>query len=221
MPDAHLPHPVLVLEKDAIAQQRLAKILLALGYSTDALLFSENNQEASHLLKQQTIAVALLDFGLADGNVHSLIQALRRKQANCRILIISENSDEAAILNAIQAGATGYILKKRDDYEVSLVIHSLIQGDAPIDPFMVQHLLNLLNKYSQKISNPVARHTLSGRELQILALIAQGLSNKEIAELLYLSKYTVECHIKHIYRKLNVSSRAKAINAARNIGLLN
>ena len=144
------------------------------------------------------------------------------------ILVISAWSTEDAILNALSAGATGYVLKERDDLEVSLSIKSVLRGGAPIDPFIAQKILKQLHFNEKNNSNktsPIQKvmdqdSVLSKRELGILELVSQGLSNKEIADQLNLSRYTVESHIKHIYRKLAVCNRAKAIDTARNLGLL-
>lgn len=216
-----LPIPVLILEDDAVMQHRLKTILLNIGYPEEALLFAQTLQHALILLEQQPISFALVDLGLPDGNGITFIDTLRQQDPTSLILVISAWTTQSAILAAIQAGATGYVLKERDDFEVTLSISSLLRGGAPIDPFIAQHILTqMLTTPQQSSVISVEKNILSARELEILALVAQGLSNKEIAEKTFISRHTVECHIKHIYRKLSVSSRAKAINTARNIGLL-
>ena len=143
-------------------------------------------------------------------------------------MVISAWSTEDAILNALSAGATGYVLKERDDLEVSLSIKSVLRGGAPIDPFIAQKILKQLQLNEKYGTNKTTNDTkiveneavLSKREMGILELVSQGLSNKEIADQLSLSRYTVESHIKHIYRKLAVCNRAKAIDTARHLGLL-
>ena len=200
-------------------QQRLQGILLALGYSTNVILLASTLKAAFEFLKQQPISFALVDLGLPDGSGQTFIEALRNQDPTCLILVISAWSTQGAILGAIQSGATGYVLKERDDFEITLAIRSLLRGGAPIDPFMAQQILTkIIRTPKVKVSH---EHTiLSARELEILNLVVEGLSNKEIASQLCLSRYTIECHIKHIYRKLNVSSRSQAINTAGNLGLL-
>ena len=137
------------------------------------------------------------------------------------ILVISAWSTEDAILAALRAGATGYVLKERDDLEVSLSIRSVLRGGAPIDPFIARRVIaELQGAAPATAESGGTESTLSARESQILRLVADGLTNREIAEQLHLSRYTVECHIKHIYRKLAVSSRTRAVNTARVRGLL-
>lgn len=141
------------------------------------------------------------------------------------ILVISAWSTQESLFSAIKAGATGYVLKERDDVEVKLSIRSILRGGAPIDPFIAQEILKQISAAvipavaDQKIID-ADMELLTSRETEILNLVAQGMSNREIAEQLFVSKYTVESHIKHIYRKLSVSKRTKAVSAARSLGLL-
>ena len=137
-----------------------------------------------------------------------------------QILVISAWSTEDAILAALRAGATGYVLKERDDMEVALSIRSVLRGGAPIDPFIARRIIDEMHPKTKPDADTAINEILSPRESEILGLVAQGLANREIAEQLSLSRYTVECHIKHIYRKLAVSSRTRAINEARTRGLI-
>lgn len=226
-PELLLPAPVLVVEDDAFIRQRLAGILLQLGYQPDALLFAENLAEARNTVQDTPIALALVDLGLPDGNGMDLITELRNGDPALGILVISAWSTEDVLLSALRAGATGYVLKERDDLEVSLSIRSVLRGGAPIDPFMARRIIAELQPAPAPSSGPENHATpavedakLSTRETQILGLVADGLANREIAEQLFLSRYTVECHIKHIYRKLAVSSRVRAVKEARTRGLL-
>ena len=105
------------------------------------------------------------------------------------------------------------MFKERDDIEVGAAIRSALSGGAPLDPFVTRRLIQEFR--GPPVELPDAAGPLSPRESQILSLVAAGLGNREIAEQLHLSRYTVERHIKHIYRKLLVSSRTKAVHAAR------
>ncbi|UCJ17469.1 response regulator transcription factor [Pseudomonas sp. MM211] len=217
--DALLPAPVLVVEDDPLMRQRLSRVLGEIGYASDAVAFSVNLAEARTHLSSQPVAMVLVDLGLPDGNGIELIQELRALDPALWILVISAWSTEEAILGALRAGATGYVLKERDDLEVSLSIRSVLRGGAPIDPFIARRILTLLPAAPR--SNELAEiETLSARESEILELVSRGLSNREIAEQLTISRHTVECHIKRIYRKLAVSSRTRAVSEARQRGLL-
>ena len=173
------------------------------------------------------MALALVDLALPDGNGMALIEQMRLEDPGLGILVVSAWSSEDAILGALRAGATGYVLKERDDLEVMLSIRSVLRGGAPIDPFIARRILQLLPQPAPAPVSSVAaadittlEEALSARESQILRLVADGMSNREIAEQLFLSRHTVECHIKRIYRKLAVPSRTRAVHEARARGLL-
>lgn len=224
--EAILPVPVLVVEDEEIIQLRLRKILTDLGYANDVLLFAKNVKEAFAFLEQQPISLALIDLGLPDGNGIEIIEKIRVSDSNALILVISAWSTQESLFGAIKAGATGYVLKERDDAEVLLSIRSILRGGAPIDPFIAREILRQIaaSEHEDAVIAPQsseAEHSLlTAREKEILNLVAQGLSNREIAEQLFVSRYTVESHIKHIYRKLSVTKRTKAVSAARSLGIL-
>jgi len=220
-----LPVPVLIVEDEDLIQERLKNILTELGYRKDMLIFAKNLQQAFVEIEQQPVSLALVDLGLPDGNGIELIERLRTLDSNAMILVISAWSTQESLFSAIKAGATGYVLKERDDAEVLLSIRSILRGGAPIDPFIAQEILKQISAAvlpaarDQKILDADIE-LLTNRETEILNLVAQGMSNREIAEQLFVSKYTVESHIKHIYRKLSVTKRTKAVSAARSLGIL-
>ncbi|WP_159910951.1 response regulator transcription factor [Pantoea sp. 18069] len=221
-----LPCPVLLVEDELPTQERLLKIMCELGYARDAIHVAGTLAQARQHTAAQRFALALVDLGLPDGSGIDFIAELRRRDPSLSILVISAWSTQDTILRALHAGATGYLLKERDDLEVRLSIRSVLRGGAPIDPFIARHILAELAQAkdngaqaadTRRVQPP---SVLTTRETQILALVADGKSNRDIAEHLLISRYTVECHITHIYRKLEVSSRTKAINEARQRGLL-
>lgn len=214
-----LPVPVLILEDDALVQSRLKEIMIELGYEESMLIFASSLKSAYQRFDEHPISFAMVDLGLPDGSGISLIEKIREQDAGLPILVISAWSTEDMILQAILAGATGYVLKERDDFEIALSIRSLLRGGAPIDPFIAQKILAQLGVKKTSIAG-TEQSILTERELEILNWVAQGLSNKEIALRLNISRYTIESHIKHIYRKLSVTTRTKAINAARDLGIL-
>ena len=223
--DAVLPVPVLIVEDEYVIQCRLKNVLKDLGYSDEVLLFANNVREAEYLLQQEPFCLALIDLGLPDGNGISIIEKIHELGSQTLILVVSAWSTQDSLLKAIKAGATGYVLKERDDTEVSLAIRSILRGGAPIDPFIAREILKQISSsepsssLEQVVPDP-EQESLTQREKEILSLVAQGLSNREIADELCVSRYTVESHIKHIYRKLSVSKRTKAVSTARHLGIL-
>lgn len=220
-----LPVPVLVVEDEEIIQLRLRQILTELGYKHDELLFAKNVKESIEIIDTHPISLALVDLGLPDGNGVEIIEKIRSLEGNTMILVISAWSTQESLFSAIKAGATGYVLKERDDAEVLLSIRSILRGGAPIDPFIAREILKQISETEepapeQEIVEGAESSILTNREKEILCLVAQGLSNREIAEQLFVSRYTVESHIKHIYRKLSVTKRTKAVSTARSMGIL-
>ena len=215
-----LPAPVLIVEDEAMIRSRLDLILSELGYSQDMLIFAKNLAEAMQIIASQPISLALVDLGLPDGNGITLIEKLRGIDESALILVISAWSTQQSLFASIKAGANGYVLKERDDAEVLMSIRSILRGGAPIDPFIARRILELLPASALAAPAEASAEALSKREAEILQLVADGLSNREIAEQLFLSRYTVESHVKRIYRKLAVSSRTMAVQKARSQGVL-
>lgn len=222
--DFPLPSPVLILEDEPLVQNRFYEIFTQLGYQKDQLYFSQTIKQAKTLYQQQTFAFVLVDLGLPDGTGLDFIHFLHELGTSVPIMVISAWSSSATIFQALASGATGYVLKERDDIEIILAIRSILRGGSPIDPFIAAHILKHMS--SEKVTAPNSTKNteagikLSSREQQILTLVADGNSSREIAELIHISRFTVECHIKNIYQKLSVNSRTKAISLAKKIGLL-
>ncbi|OTG92584.1 response regulator transcription factor [Acinetobacter sp. ANC 3832] len=207
MPDEiTLAIPVLIVEDDPLIQIRLKGILLSLGYSINQILISASIQDAKLRIALNSPHFTLLDLGLPDGNGIELISLLKQNNPQTSILIISAWSTEDTVLNALKMGATGYVLKERDDLEVTLAIRNIFRGGAPISPFIAEKILNFLDQSdsinSQDSNQMNHQHTLSAHEIKILTLVSQGFSNKEISTQFSLSKHHIDGDIKHIYQKL-------------------
>ncbi len=222
-----LPSPLLLVEDEPLMQVRLRSILATLGYADDDISVAGSLVQARAVLADQPFALTLIDVGLPDGSGIDLIRELHVRDPALPILVISAWSTEQVIVGALQAGATGYLLKERDDVEIALSIRSALRGGAPIDPFVARYILGLMGAAevlptgAPDISPAgYAPPALSPREVEILGLVAKGLTNREMAGLLFLSNLTVACHTKNIYKKLAVNSRTQAVFEARTHGLL-
>jgi DNA-binding NarL/FixJ family response regulator len=149
-----------------------------------------------------------------------LIAWMRSHAPEAAAVIVSSFAEEESVLTALRSGAVGYLLKERDDEELVVSLKSLQRGGAPIDPSIARRILALLPVGADPAlrSSPVP--PLSQREMEIVQLVAQGFTNREIAELVSLSRLTIESHVKNIYRKLAVGSRTEAVYEARARGLL-
>jgi DNA-binding NarL/FixJ family response regulator len=189
---------------------------------------AETIAQARALCETGSFTMALVDLGLPDGNGADLVRWLRERDEALPILVISAWSTEEKIVDALRAGASGYILKERDDTEIAMLIGTALKGGAPIDPFIARRILALSGGFngalrpSSVISADAGElgKAFSERETEILELVAEGLSNIEIADKINLSRWTVATHVKNIYAKLAVHTRTAAVQAARGRGIL-
>jgi len=217
-------NPTLIVDDDSLVQNRLANLLAGMGAQT---IKAVDMAEAHARLAETAFSLVLVDIGLPDGNGIDLIAWLHAQYSEVTSLVISSWSEEETVLTALRAGAVGYLLKERDDDELRVALQSVARGGAPIDPFVARRILAQLPGMATGVNPEVAtRHGdahakgLSERETEILTLVARGFSNREIADITKLSRFTIEGYTKSIYRKLAVSSRTAAIFEARTLGLL-
>ena len=222
----NLSDPILIVDDEPPMQERLKRILVSLGFVDGALHCAANIAQGKALADSERFALALVDLGLPDGSGIELIVWLRARDEALPILVISAWSTEEVILGALRGGASGYLLKERDDLEIAMSLKNVLKGGSPIDPFIARRILGLIGEPASAGAKPTLnpdtalRDSLSERELAILTRVAQGMSNREIAEAVNLSRWTVDTHIRHIYGKLAVNSRTQAVHAARLHGLL-
>lgn len=220
--------PTLIVEDNGLMQQRLLRLLVDLIGSDAQITIAGSIAMAKARLDENATGMAVVDIGLPDGSGIELIAWLHEHCPRMTVVVISAFGDEETVLAALRAGAVGYLLKEREDIELSLALQSIQRGGSPIDPFVARRILTLLAAPTPPASAadteaPVATagsNALSERETEILQLVARGYSNREIATLTALSRFTVEGYTKAIYRKLAVRSRTAAVFEAKNLGLL-
>ncbi|MGO1077505.1 LuxR C-terminal-related transcriptional regulator [Inquilinus sp. CA228] len=212
---------ILIVDDDPAMVARLRRIVLAAGYPEASCIGAASVAGARAVPGTDRLVLALIDLGLPDGSGVDLVAWLRSRHDDLPILVVSAWSTEEMIMGALRVGASGYMLKERDDLELGLSLRSVLNGGAPIDPFIARRILWQLGPPATPppaVASDDVR--LSAREADILTFVSRGLTNREIAELLKISRWTVECHIKRIYRKLAVHSRTEAVHEARSSGLL-
>lgn len=156
--------------------------------------------------------VVLCDLRLGDGmDGVATTAALRALQAPPAVLILTTFDHDADILRAIEAGAAGYLLKDVPPITIVEGIQAAARGEMVLAPEMATRVM-------RGMRNPAPK--LSGREMEVLRHLATGASNREIARTLFVSEATVKSHLVHIFTKLGVESRARAVHVARESGLL-
>jgi DNA-binding NarL/FixJ family response regulator len=170
--------------------------------------------------------VALVDLGLPDGNGIDLIREIAQTRPETDVMVVTVFGDEAHVIASIEAGATGYLLKRSLIDTLGATVRELRAGGSPISPVIARQLLHRFKRgaddaaAAQQAVAVIDDGGLSEREREVLLFIAKGFTVGEIANMLHLSAHTVATHVKHIYRKLAVHSRTEAVYEAGRMGLL-
>jgi DNA-binding NarL/FixJ family response regulator len=194
---------ILIADDHSVLRQGLVSLI---GFEADMMVVGEasNGSEAVDLWKQHRPDVTMLDLRMPELDGVGVIKQIRAEDENTRIIVLTTFDGDEDIYRAIQAGAKGYLLKD-------------VPRDALIDCIRRVHAgetcvpVHLANRLAKRISDK----SVSEREIDVLKLMAQGKSNKEIGAVLFISAGTVKSHVKSIFAKLNVNSRAEAVaNAA-------
>jgi DNA-binding NarL/FixJ family response regulator len=171
---------------------------------------AENGEEAVHLAALLRPDVILMDLRMPEMDG---VEAISRiKEDHPHVHVLTTYDSDADILRAIEAGATGYLLKDAPREELFRAIRAAARGEPVLAPSITARLM-------QRAPTP-ARTALSGREIEVLELVARGRSNKEMARDLHLSEATVKSHLIHIFDKLGVADRTAAVTVALGKGIL-
>jgi DNA-binding NarL/FixJ family response regulator len=181
--------------------------------------FAEGRQALSI---RNRVDVALIDLGLPDGDGIDLIREVRQRPGAPEIVVISVFGDEEHVVAAIEAGATGYLLKDKSALDIGTAITDLLAGGSPISPAIARHVLQRLHESAPSSPTPGATTIpeLTARERDVLEVLAKGFTYEEAAQILDVSFHTIASHVKHIYGKLAVGSRSEAIYEATQLGIL-
>ncbi|MFE7390207.1 response regulator [Streptomyces sp. NPDC057582] len=154
--------------------------------------------------------VAILDVRLPDGDGISVCRELRSRMPDLACLMLTSFDDDEALLDAIMAGAAGYVLKEIKGSDLVTAVRTLASGRSTLDPATTARLMNSLRGEGSGAEAEDALSTLSPREKDVLALIGEGLTNSQIGKRLYLSEKTVKNHISRLLAKLGVERRIQA-----------
>jgi DNA-binding NarL/FixJ family response regulator len=213
---------VLLVEDDPDTNRYLSSLIK----SAETLTFASSvtsYEAAIAFLQQHDIDCLVTDIRLPDGSGVDLVRWCTDNRPAIQSLVISVLGDEKTLLTAISAGAGGYLLKDTDESKLCAAVDELMNGGAPISAYMAKHILAQLpitEIAREQIKVPDETPTLTGKETQVLEVIARGYSYKETAKALGVSPNTIPTHIKNIYRKLQVHSRGEAVCQALRLGIL-
>ena len=202
---------VIVIEDNELFRDSLKE---AINKSSDIncnYTFSSGEAALDFIAKEELVPdIILLDIGLPGMNGIELIPELRKLSPTSKIIIITVHDDDENVFNAICAGASGYLLKDLSSEKILGSIIEVMNGGAPMNSHIAKKVLNMFRDQNVKSNG----YSLSEREKEILSLLVEGLSKKQIAEKIFLSHHTVDSHLRNIYAKLEVHSRSSAISKA-------
>jgi two-component system NarL family response regulator len=201
---------VLIADDHALFRRGLVMVLEGED-GIEVVAEAEDGEEAVARAEETAPDVVLMDVRMPKMSGIEATRAIAEVVPSARILMLTVSDEEDDLYEAVKAGATGYLLKEISIEEVANAIRAVITGQSLISPSMASKLLTEFNNLARQASQKVLAPKLTERELQVLKLVAQGLSNREVAEQLFISENTVKNHVRNILEKLHLHSRMEAV----------
>lgn len=201
---------VLVADDHPIVRGGIVALLSAAD-DMSVVAEASDGLEAVRLAAEHRPDVVLMDLRMPGLDGDEATARILAANPAARVVILTTYESDASILTAIEAGASGYLLKAAPQEEILAGVRSVARGEVALAPSIAAMLV-------QRVARPAV--TLSPRETEVLALVAQGSSNPAIAAALFVSEATVKTHLLHVFEKLGVSDRTRAVTRAMELGLL-
>lgn len=209
---------VVIADDQRVVREGLST-LLGLIDGVEVVGLAADGGEAVELALSGGVDVVMMDLRMprCDG-----VEATRRLTAEApriKVLVLTTYADDRSVIDALRAGARGYLTKDAGAEEISDALRQLAQGRAAIDPAVQHHLLDAIGGAPAEQGHSPAPSGLTTREAEVLTLIARGFTNKQIAEQLFVNESTIKTHINHLFSKLGVQDRAQAVAFAYRNGI--
>ena len=208
---------VLIVDDHQLTRAGLAAIL-AREPDLEVVGEAGNGLEAVSLTRTLEPDLVLMDIRMPDLNGLEATRQLKESNPRTSVLLLSMFDDPDLLVEAVEAGAAGYVLKDAPIEDLRHAVREVLSGGFPIDDRLARQTLERVARQKQRA--PGMPNPLSARELDVLRLLAQGATNREIAEALIIAPYTVKVHVDHIFAKLGVSDRTQAAVRAIELGLV-
>jgi len=217
MSEMAIPISVFIVDDHAVVRQGIRAFLQALP-DMEVVGEAENGTQAVELALQTAPDVVLMDLVMPDMDGVEATRRVKSASPRTQVVIFTSYYRDEYIFPAIRAGALSYILKDADPAELAEAIRKAAHGEAMLNPRVAARLVQEIQGVREEDTNPFAE--LSERELEVLRLIANGASNKEIADQLVISEKTVKSHVSNILSKLHLVDRTQAAAYAWNKGIV-
>jgi two-component system NarL family response regulator len=201
---------VLICDDHALFRRGLVMVLES-EPGIEVVAEAEDGEEAVRQAGDAAPDVILMDVRMPKMSGIEATRAISDVVPTAKILMLTVSDEEEDLYEAVKAGATGYLLKEISIEEVANAIRAVMTGQSLISPSMASKLLSEFNNLAKAAQQKVLAPKLTDRELQVLKLVAQGMSNREVAEQLFISENTVKNHVRNILEKLHLHSRMEAV----------
>ena len=213
------PVRILIADDHALIRSGL-RALLTHEPGFEVVAEAADGREAVELAEREKPRVAILDISMPNLNGLEAARQISAKLADTQLVMLTVHTDECYLLTALKAGARGYVLKSSSEFEIVEAVRAVAQGKAYFSPRVSRMLADDYLRHLEEKHVEDSYDLLTGREREILQFLAEGQSNKEVANLLDLSPTTVICHRQHIFQKLNFHSLADLILYAIRKGVI-
>jgi DNA-binding NarL/FixJ family response regulator len=213
---------VVLADDQRVVREGLA-LVLGLMPGVEVLGAAADGDEAIALVERLAPDVALMDLRMPRLDGVEATRRVRQLSPETQVVVLTTYADDHSVMQALRAGACGYLTKDATSEQIREALVAAVRGEAAIDPAVQHHLVRSIARGTPREWTPPDQSrlpdSLTRREAEVLALIADGLSNAEIAERLTVSEATVKSHINHLYFKTGVRDRAQAVAYAYRNGL--
>jgi len=203
---------VLIVDDHSVVRQGL-QMFLALDPEIDVVGEAKNGVEAIRLARQDKPDVVLMDLLMPEVDGVTATEKIRQELPDTEIIALTSVLEDKTIFDAIRVGATGYLLKDTESDKLCEAIKAAAAGQVQLSPAVAARLV-------REVRAPDSPETLTAREREVLLALTRGLSNSEIAEVLFITEKTVKTHVSNILAKLNLPSRTQAALYALKTGLI-
>jgi NarL family two-component system response regulator LiaR len=185
---------------------------------------ADNGRQAVELVHRLRPDIVVMDVRMPELSGVEATRQIRQRLPAVQVLVLTAHDDEQYIFSLLEAGASGYLLKNAPISELVKAIHQVHEGKSPLSPAIARKIVVRMSSNDEEVPDSTqedeSQSSLTARELEVLQLLAQGMSNRAIAESLTISDRTVHAHLSNIFSKMGVSSRLEAVLSAIQRGWL-
>ncbi|WP_416978166.1 response regulator transcription factor [Streptomyces sp. T028] len=211
---------VVVADDQTVVREGIV-MLLGLLPGVEVVGAAGDGDEAVRLVAELAPDVVLMDLRMPRCDGVEATRRIRAEHPGTQVVVLTTYADDESLFPALRAGARGYLTKDAGGDEIVRAVHSVLSGDAGLSPSVQRRLLERLSAPEPEVAEPaVPPDGLTTRETEVLKLIAEGLSNQEIARRLQVSTATVKTHINNMFTKTGLKDRAQAVRYAYGKGLV-